>query len=96
MKPKCYSYSRFSSPEQKKGDSLRRQNEYAEKWAQKNGFELDDTLRMQDEGLSAFRGAHITRGALGQYLDLVEKFITLDIVGLGRLHELNRPIRLTK
>lgn len=73
MKPKCYSYIRFSSPEQKKGDSLRRQNEYAEKWAQKNGFELDDTLRMQDEGLSAFRGAHITRGALGQYLDLVEK-----------------------
>jgi DNA invertase Pin-like site-specific DNA recombinase len=30
MKPKAYSYIRFSTPEQEKGDSLRRQMEGAE------------------------------------------------------------------
>lgn len=31
--PKCYSYIRFSRPEQMRGDSLRRQGEAADKWA---------------------------------------------------------------
>jgi hypothetical protein len=33
----AYSYIRFSSPEQAKGDSFRRQSEKAAAWAAKNG-----------------------------------------------------------
>ncbi|MFC1896371.1 hypothetical protein ACFL0Q_06890 [Thermodesulfobacteriota bacterium] len=40
---KAYSYIRFSSPEQEKGDSLRRQTEYSEQVAAKLGLQLDDT-----------------------------------------------------
>ena len=53
---KAYSYLRFSSPEQAKGASRRRQIEAAEKWASDNGLVLDEQLR--DEGVSAFRGKH--------------------------------------
>ncbi len=73
MKPKAYSYSRFSSPSQEEGDSLRRQTQYAEKWCRENGYTLDESLKMQDKGLSAFTGKHISEGALGQFVDLVEK-----------------------
>lgn len=37
---KAYSYIRFSSPEQAKGDSYRRQREAAEAYCQANGLEL--------------------------------------------------------
>jgi DNA invertase Pin-like site-specific DNA recombinase len=52
--PKCYSYIRFSRPEQMRGDSLRRQTEAAEKWAAENGLVIDQSLT--DLGLSAYRG----------------------------------------
>ena len=70
MQPKAYSYVRFSTPEQSKGDSLRRQTEAAEEWAKAHGLILDDRLR--DEGLSAFKGLHKIKGALGRFLNLVE------------------------
>ena len=70
MQPKAYSYIRFSTPEQEKGDTLRRQTQAAEKWAREHGFTLDDRLR--DQGLSAFRGKHKTKGALGRFLGLVK------------------------
>lgn len=47
----AYSYVRFSSPEQAKGDSVRRQVEAAERYAQSHGLRLDD--RLTDAGLSA-------------------------------------------
>ena len=72
MKPKAYSYIRFSTLEQKAGDSLRRQIEAAEKWARDHGYELDDSLK-PDEGLSAFRGYHRIKGALGQFMKAVEE-----------------------
>ncbi len=71
MKNKAYSYIRFSTPEQKKGDSLRRQIKGAEDWTKKHGIELDNTLK-PDEGFSAFNGHHRTKGALGEFLRLVE------------------------
>jgi DNA invertase Pin-like site-specific DNA recombinase len=71
MKNKAYSYIRFSTPEQRKGDSLRRQIKGAEAWAKKHGVELDNTLK-PDEGFSAFNGHHRTKGALGEFLRLVE------------------------
>ena len=67
-----YSYSRFSDPRQAEGQSLERQRNYAAEWAAKNGLQLDESLTMQDEGLSAYHQRHITSGALGVFLAAVE------------------------
>jgi hypothetical protein len=40
----AFSYVRFSTPEQAKGDSLRRQGEAAARWCQRNGVRLDTSL----------------------------------------------------
>lgn len=69
---KAYSYIRFSTPEQLKGDSLRRQLEAGEKYAKEHGLILDNSINLQDLGLSAFHGVHKTKGALGEFLKLVE------------------------
>lgn len=61
----------MSRPEQLKGNSLRRQLEASEQWADELGLTLDDSLR--DLGLSAYSGAHRTKGALGDYLGMVEQ-----------------------
>jgi len=72
-KPNCYSYLRFSSPEQQTGDSIRRQTEAAEKWAKENGFTLDDNLKMEDRGLSAYHGKNAESGAaLGSFLESIK------------------------
>jgi DNA invertase Pin-like site-specific DNA recombinase len=68
---KAYSYIRFSTPEQAKGDSLRRQTALAEAWCTVKGVVLDDTLR--DLGVSAYRGANRDVGALRSFLDEVER-----------------------
>ncbi len=72
MKPKAFSYIRFSTPEQKIGDSTRRQIELAEEYAKHNGLELDTALNMRDEGLSGYHGRHIAKGALGAFLTLIK------------------------
>ncbi len=72
MKPRAYSYIRFSTPEQEKGDSLRRQIALSEGYAKKHGLVLDDSMRLTDKGLSAYRGTHRTKGALGEFLRLAE------------------------
>lgn len=66
--PKAYSYIRFSTPEQQKGDSLRRQTELAEEYAARKGLTLDTELNMTDMGKSAFRAANVRQGALGAFL----------------------------
>ena len=72
--PKVYSYMRFSTSEQMKGDSLRRQIEYAEEYAASHGLVLDDSLKLRDLGRSAYSGEHRSdRAALGQFLKLVEE-----------------------
>lgn len=68
--PKAFSYIRFSSPEQARGDSLRRQLTKAREWCEARGLELDDSLR--DLGISAYKGAHRDIGALKRFLSLVE------------------------
>lgn len=70
--PLCFSYVRFSTPEQLKGDSLRRQLDASREYAEKNGLVLDENLTMQDLGLSAFSGEHKLKGALGQFLSHVQ------------------------
>src|SRR5262245_51402531 len=56
--PVAYSYLRFSSPEQARGDSVRRQTEATAAWCKRNGVTLDQSLSLRDEGVSAFKGKH--------------------------------------
>ena len=70
--PIAYSYIRFSSTEQLKGDSLRRQSDLSKNYAEANGLELDTKLNLRDLGISAFDKSNLNKGALGQFLRLVE------------------------
>jgi DNA invertase Pin-like site-specific DNA recombinase len=71
-KPKAYSYVRMSSPEQRKGDSHRRQLELSKKYAFQHGLELV-AGPFEDLGVSAFKGANVTEGKLGSFLKAVEE-----------------------
>jgi DNA invertase Pin-like site-specific DNA recombinase len=71
----AFSYVRFSTPEQRKGDSLRRQTEDAQAWCERNGARLDASTTLHDLGTSAYRGDHRKnpdRNALAAFLKLVE------------------------
>ena len=65
---KVYSYARFSTPEQAKGDSFRRQSEAAERWAKRHDLALDSSLSILDEGVSAYRGTNALDGGLSRFL----------------------------
>ena len=69
--PKAFSYLRFSTPEQHKGDSFRRQTEAAAKYALANNLVLDDRS-FEDMGVSAFRGNNAETGRLGEFREAVE------------------------
>jgi DNA invertase Pin-like site-specific DNA recombinase len=64
----AYSYVRFSSAEQAKGDSLRRQTAKAAAWCLENGYTLDPST-YKDLGVSGFRGKNAASGALAQFLE---------------------------
>lgn len=68
----AYSYIRFSTPEQLKGDSLRRQVELSERYAREHGLELDTSLKFTDLGVSAFDKSNLTKGSLGKFIDLIK------------------------
>src|SRR5947209_2278239 len=73
--PAAYSYIRFSTPEQAKGDSLRRQTEFTREWCERNSVRLDQSTTLHDLGKSAFTGKHRhnpDRHALAAFLKLVE------------------------
>jgi DNA invertase Pin-like site-specific DNA recombinase len=68
--PKAYSYTRFSSPEQASGDSVRRQMAGTDAWlAGHPEIELDTRLTFADHGRSGFRGQQFSDGALGRFVD---------------------------
>jgi DNA invertase Pin-like site-specific DNA recombinase len=74
--PVAYSYVRFSTPEQAKGDSVRRQDDAALAWCARNKVRLDTSLTFRDLGKSAFLGEHRTnpdRYALAAFLKFVEE-----------------------
>lgn len=73
--PKAYSYLRFSTPEQMKGDSTRRQLALAREYAQRRGLDLDEELTFQDLGVSAYRGKNAQGGRLGDFLEACRKGI---------------------
>lgn len=72
MKPKAYSYVRMSTDVQLKGDSLRRQTEESKRYCEENGLELVEDFKLQDIGVSAYRGKNVTQGELGRFLSLAE------------------------
>jgi DNA invertase Pin-like site-specific DNA recombinase len=68
-RPRAYSYIRMSSDLQLKGDSLRRQLEASPTYAAANDLDLVDESRLEDIGISAFKGANVAEGALGRFLE---------------------------
>src|SRR6516165_10425780 len=72
----AYSYLRFSSPEQAKGDSIRRQTEARDAWLVRHpSVTLDTSLTLHDKGVSGFSGKHrlnADRFALAAFLKLVD------------------------
>ncbi|VTS01687.1 recombinase : Recombinase-related protein OS=Pseudomonas putida (strain KT2440) GN=PP_1118 PE=4 SV=1: Resolvase: Recombinase [Gemmata massiliana] len=73
--PLAYSYIRFSTPEQRKGDSLRRQTKAVTEWCDRNNVRLDISTTLQDLGKSAFLGEHRKnhdRYALAAFLKMVD------------------------
>lgn len=91
---KAYSYIRFSTPEQAKGDSKRRQMERSAEYAKEKGWDLDESIDLKDLGVSAFRGKNRATGALAKFLDLItegriEKGSVLIVESLDRLSREN-------
>jgi DNA invertase Pin-like site-specific DNA recombinase len=66
----AFSYRRFSDPKQRHGRSLERQLRDARRWARANGYALDETLSLQDEGLSGYWGDNLMKGELGKFVAL--------------------------
>lgn len=76
MKPKAYSYIRFSTPEQGRGDSERRQRAAAMEYAEQNGLELvlDRDYQFLDFGVSAYNGRNSSdAGKLRQFYNYVKE-----------------------
>lgn len=68
---RAYSYIRFSSDKQAKGDSIRRQEKLRDRWIENNQpIILDDTLK-PDEGVSSTKGDNLDpkKGNLGKFLE---------------------------
>lgn len=87
---RVYSYLRFSDPRQATGSSADRQLQYAQRWAAEKGLDLDESLSLRDEGLSAYHQRHVKQGALGVFLQAVEDGRIADgsvlvVEGLDRL-----------
>lgn len=70
-KPLAYSYIRMSTERQLKGDSLRRQMDLSQQFANDHGLELVENLELHDIAVSAFKGDNLKSGALGKFLDAV-------------------------
>jgi len=92
--PKAYSYVRFSTPEQSKGDSKRRQTDMVKRWIAANPkLELDTELTLHDVGVSGYRGKNLDATAkLGGFLEAVK----LGDVAQGSVLLLESLDRLTR
>jgi DNA invertase Pin-like site-specific DNA recombinase len=69
----AYSYIRFSTPEQLKGDSKRRQLEKSQQYALEKGLSLDESLTFHDLGTSAYRGKNASDGNLGLFIAAIDE-----------------------
>jgi DNA invertase Pin-like site-specific DNA recombinase len=73
MKPQAYSYLRFSSAPQEKGDSIRRQTSLRDAWIARKGLVLDESLTIKDFAVSGFRGKNLANGALSGFVEAVKQ-----------------------
>lgn len=72
-KPLVISYLRWSSGKQKLGDSERRQMNQANSWLKKNGYELNESYVLRDDGKSAYHSENFgENGALGKFVRQAE------------------------
>ena len=99
----AFSYIRFSSPDQatkagKYRHSLDRQLKRSQEYCDKHGLTLDSST-YQDLGLSAYKGANLEVGRLGQFIEAVEsgripKGSILIVESLDRLSRQEVPTAL--
>lgn len=71
----AFSYVRFSTRKQRVGHSLRRQVDLSKNYAERHGLTLDEELCFLDLGVSAYNKENLEKGALGKFLDAVERGI---------------------
>ena len=72
--PRAFSYVRFSSAEQAKGDSLRRQLELSREYAKAHSLNLDESLTFKDLGVSAFTSSNLgEEGGLRAFLNATDQ-----------------------
>lgn len=71
-RPLAYSYIRMSTDIQLRGDSLRRQEQASKRYAEDHGLQLVEDFKLEDIGVSAFKGANVSSGSLGRFLGLVK------------------------
>jgi DNA invertase Pin-like site-specific DNA recombinase len=71
-RPQAYSYLRMSTDLQRYGDSKRRQLKLSQAYARQHGLDLADDSRLEDIGVSAFKGANVKKDSdLGRFLDAI-------------------------
>ena len=68
---RAYSYIRFSTKRQLKGNSLKRQTERAQELCAKHGWTLDP-VSYKDLGLSGYHGANAQVGDLSLFLEAIQ------------------------
>lgn len=68
----AYAYFRFSTDAQADGDSFRRQRDLLRLRAAEFGCDVANIRELTDPGVSAYRGANIDSGALGQFVRAAE------------------------
>ena len=93
----AYSYVRFSSKKQSSGDSLRRQTEQAQYYADANDLVLDNSTRLLDLGVSGYTGENLKDGALGGFLAALKlkKVKTGSVLIVENLDRLSREETLS-
>jgi len=67
-----YPYIRFSSKQQSGGSSLKRQWKDILKYAEDNEYTVNNNLKLEDLGLSAYNADHIKKGSLGGFLEALK------------------------
>jgi DNA invertase Pin-like site-specific DNA recombinase len=70
---RAFSYIRFSRSHQEDGDSLRRQTHATEEYCRRHNLILDDSLKLRDLGISAFKGRNAESGALHRFISECER-----------------------
>jgi len=69
---RAYSYVRFSKGDQAQGNSLERQLEATRTYCHQHNLALDESLNLQDLGVSGYTGRNLKHGALGRFVAAVE------------------------